>query len=777
MGNAFIPSLHFMSPIDKIGDKSFARQAISFYYYNTANYSLLWDKNVDEVEGYAAGNYDLNKFRRMFKSDEKRLRNNANPNMLESKRTAIGFEYRNFALIPEKMQAATAIIQKIPIEISCVATDPLAIEKKNSDVNFLKNKKTVEADLQPIADKLNLGKVDLGGTKHGSTEYSDSPFGLDLDNPEELDIFKNLLYSLKIETAFETALSYFQQLKKIELIKLLEIKDQFKYGVSVNKAFKNDTTGLPDAEYVYPGSMVTPYSILADYSDNTHRIIPDRITPMQLFDYFASEIKSEEQLDQIINAGKWGYCACNKIDPVQRNNWDTFRININYMEVKSVDWLGVKKVNKNSKFKTFTTDPKQTTEKIWAQNTYAFWWLQGTDQIFGLHKLDYSQRTKGKECFQNFSTSIYKSVPKSAVELSIGENEKAQIADIKLQHAVIMSKPQGGYFDLKYVQSALGILKDETNDWSMDRLLTLMWEQNIMLGDSSGFDGQNEGQFKPFQEMPGGLRAEIVGYMNIIAAANINISRITGVNQQLTGASANEEGLVGLQKLLINASINALHYCNEAIECQYRNLFSVWGNIIQQAIGAGGASKQAIVDVIGSRKVNVIEGLDDIGLHQIGIFVKIKQREEERQLFRNKLTQLELNGVLSASDEFMVNNITNPKDQWAFIAVKEQQYKKRQDQIRQEQFAQQQQIVQQQGANQVQAQQAETDGNIKEVYAKGHVDAQITQLAGQLGMSQLQLEGLLKKNLQTDRNKAQTQKNIDTLTAKSNLKQQESLPA
>lgn len=776
MANSFIPAFHYLSPIAKVTDRDFATKCIGYYFYNTRNYSLLENKNVVNIEEYSSGDISMIPFKRIFKSEVKRMQENQNPNVITNYNTAIGIDYTPLPLIPDKMNSAVAIIQKIPIEISCVATDPLAIEKKQSDVNFIKNKPAVEADLQQVADRLGLGKVDLGTTKHSATEYSDSPFGLDLNNPEELDIFVNLIYSLKIESAFETALEYFKELKRINNIKLLEITDQFKYGVSVHRAFQNDMTGLPDAEYVYPGEIITPYSNLPDYSDRTHQIHVERVTPLQIFDYFGSEIKSEEQLEEIINGATFGYCACNSITKVPKNNWDTFRINLNYIEVKTVDWIGIKKTNKKSKFKTFTTDPNNATEKIWAQNTYGFFWLQGTAHIFGIHVLPWSNRTKGKESFQNFSYNIYRSQEKSAVEQSIGENKKAQIADIKLQHAVIRSLPGGRYIDLRFLRSALDGLKDEPGQWSMEKILNLALEQNVVLGDTEGFDGKNDGQFKAVMDLPGGLKSEIIGYMNIIAAANINISRITGVNQQLTGASANEDGLVGLQKLLINASINALHYINEGIEFQYKNLFTIWTNVIQQAISEGGKTKEALIKVIGSRKVNVIDGLDDAPLHEIGIFVKIKQREEERQLFRNKVTMLEQMGVLSAADEFMVNNIQNPKDQWAFIAVKEQQYKKEQAEIRQEQYANAQAIVAKQGENQVAAQEAETAGNIKEVFAKGQVEAQITNLAGQLGMSQLQLEGLLKKDLQTDRNKAQTAKNIDTLTAKDNLQRQNPIP-
>lgn len=782
MQSSFIPSYHLnITPTDK-ETVDWCLSVVNYNLNNCRNYNLLQNKNIADIEGYACGNFDLTPFKKIFKSEAKKINEiqRNNPNYVDlNNNTAIGIDYTCVDLLSEKINSATAIIQKIPVEVSCVAVDPLAIEKKQSDVNFLKNKPAVEEQLQLVADRMNLGKVDLGTTKNSSVEYSDSPFGLDLTNPEELDIFVNLIYSLKVETSFETILQYFYELKKILNVKLLEIRDQFKYGVSVHEAYQNDMTGLPDADYVYPGEIEVPFSRMPDFSDNSHRIRYASLTPLQLFDRFSSEIGNEDDLYAIINASKTegGYCACNGMQPnsVPYSNFDTFKCQLKYIEVKTVDWIGIKKVNKKSKFRTFTTDPEQATEKIWVQNTIGFWWLVNTKRVFGIKKLPFAQRTKGNESYQNFSTNIYKSQERSAVEQSIGENKKAQVADIKLQHAIIKSKPSGVYIDLKYLRGALEGLKDETDQWNMNRLLTLAIEQNVVLGDTEGFDGKNEGQFKAVQDLPGGLKSEIIGYMNIIAAANINISRITGVNQQLTGQSANEEGLVGLQKLLINASINALHYVNEAIEFQYQNLFSIWGNIVQQAVEEGGKTKEAIVNVIGAKKTNIIDGLEDIGLHDIGIFVKIKQREEERQLFRNKLTALELAGVLTASDSFMVNNIQNPKDQWAFIAVKEQQYRKRADEIRKENYENAQNMVKMQGENTLAAKNVEIEGDLKNTYAKGEVEANIVQLSAQLGLSQSQLEGLIKKDLQRERNKGNVDKTIVGVEAKSNAKQQEAL--
>ncbi len=762
----FIPAFHRVPPADKLKEK-FCLDVINYYVRNTRNYNLLWDKKVFEIEGYAKGEFDLRPFKRMFKSDADKIKNNISDDVNErtninglNNRTAIGFDYECYPLIPDKLNSAEAIVQKKPLEITCKAFDPLAIEKKKSDVNFLVNKAKVENELQPVADALNIEKIDIGTTQHSATEYSDSPFGLDLQDPEQLAIFENLLYSLKIESAFETGLQIFNELKNITNIKLLEIKDQLKYAVSCNCAFQNALTGLPDAEYVWPGDMETPWSELPDMSDNSHRIRVKYVTPNQLWDFFGDEIGKEDQLLELMNNATYGYCAMNGQSQINRGNLDTFKITLKLVEVKSIDWVGVTKDG------AITSDETQTVKKIWAQNTYSFWWLNNTKKVFGIKRLPFATRTRGQESFQNFSTNIYKSHQKSTVELSIGENKKAQIADIKLTHALIKSLPPGRYIDLHFMRNALTGLKEEASEHTLDTLILQAMEQNNIIGDTEGFDGKNDGQFKPVIDLPGGLKQELIGYMNIIAAANNNISRITGINQQLTGESANPEGLVGMQKLLINSSLNSLYYCSEAMTQQYQKLFSIWASVIQTAIEEGGEAKEAIVRLIGAKKANVIDGLDDIGLHQIGVFIKVSQREEERARFEKKKEELEYKGVLSSADVFLLDSIDNPRDKYAVLAVKEVIWQKKQDQIRQENIQAQQAMMKQQGQNTLAAQAAETAGNIKEIYAKGDVQSKIVQLAAQLNMSAVQLDGIIKNSLQQTRNKGNIQKTVVNNTTK-----------
>jgi hypothetical protein len=204
---SFIPSFHFVNPAKKL-TKEWCWDAVTWCWYNTHNRNLLENKDVLEIEQYATGEFDMTPFKRMFKSKAKALdtqavnNNSTNINNFQIK-NEIG--YFSLPLIPIKLNSAWATVQKIPIEVNATAQDPLAAKKKNEDLTFLKNKPTIEAQLQPLSDKLGLGQVDLGTTKYSSQPFSNSPYGLDLTEPDELQVFVDLIYNLAVESSFETA--------------------------------------------------------------------------------------------------------------------------------------------------------------------------------------------------------------------------------------------------------------------------------------------------------------------------------------------------------------------------------------------------------------------------------------------------------------------------------------------------------------------------------------------------------------------------------------------
>lgn len=780
----FIPAFHFI-PAEKKLTKEWCNDIIGHYVYQNKLTNLLEGKNIKDIEGFANGTFDLHEFKKMFRSLRAQMAEQSNPNVPKDfldRLDKTGITWERLALIPPKLNAAIATLQKIPIEITATCTDPLAQKKKKEDLEFLRNKPLMEDALQPLYDSMNLGAVDLGATKHSSRPFTSLPLDLDIEDDDEFMIFANLMYNLAPETAFEVILQVYGEIKKIEQIRHLEIRDHYLYGRSVNRAFGNKMTGLPDAEYVYPGNVVTDGSMLPDYSDNVIRMVSHVITPLELFKYFPDEICDDKQLEKIVSGGisnshGWetaGYCHCNNHANVRRSNWGTFKMQLEYVEVKSVDSAMIAEKPKSG-YKYFTNDEKKCSSRIWAQNTYCFYWLRNTKYFFGIDRLGFAHRASGNETFSTFSTNIYQSQERSAVELSIGENKKAQIADIKLQHSVIMSLPPGKQIDLKLLRNAIEGLSEEGGLYTMQDLIDHALEKNVQIIDTEGYEGKQTGQGVAVRDLPGGLRNDIEGYYRVILEANANIERFTNINPQLTGNAANPEGLVGLQKLLVNASLNGLYYVNIAMVSQSTGLYNTFAYYIKEAIKKGGAPKKAIENIIGTNKVEIIEGMKDVPIHQIGIKISLGQREEERAQFKFEVEKMRERGLIDAAVKYYILNTPNPKDGMFLAAMFERKALKRQDQQIAAQQQAQQQIVETQGQNVLAKGQQDLQGKVELVNANKQAQAELMQLGAQLGLSERQMDALFKRALQQDRIRGQVEKALKTQYAKTNAEQQTAL--
>lgn len=781
MASIHIPYFHFVKPEEKLTPE-WCKKAVDYLYWNTNNVNLVAGKNLKEIEDYATGSFDMRPYKRMFKSMRKKLDNiKSNPDGTMSRleqsvnTTGIDFDHQ-LALIPIKMNSAVDIIYKIPVDASCTAQDALAMKRRKEDIEFLKKKPQIEEDLSDLAERMDIDQIDLGTTQNSFVKYANAPAGIDLEDPQQEDIFTKLFYALDVEMAFEKAFEQFHSLRSSDQIKLLLINDYFKLGVGVTRSYESAFTALPSLDYIDPTSVSAPESNLPDYSDNTHRIVDMSMTVLEMYEYFGDEICDETTLEKVLNEEKKGYCACNKLSKVDAKNWSQFRVNFKYIEVKSVDWVGIRTKPKSKRNVTYlTSNEDECSGKIWGQNTYGFYWLYATNYFFGIKRLSNTFRSRGKEQFQNFSTCIYRAQKKSAVELAIPENKKAQIAEIKLQHTLIKSLPPGRYIDVRFMREAIEGLTDDLNKFTMDDLLSLVFEHNIMLGDTSEFDNAHDGQFKPFIDIPGGLKDEARGYINVILNSSFNIASITGINEQLTGQNAEE--LVGLQQLRINSSLNAIDYCNHGIRYHFECINNHWATFIQNAIEAGGKTRQAIVDMIGDRNVDILDGLDKAPLHSLTIKVDIGTRYKQEQLFQRQLDILTQKGVISTVDQYVLDAIENPKERLQKLYYIEDKFNKQQERQRAESIAAAQSLEQQRGQNALAVKQQDGQQRIGEIYAKGDVQSKLMNLGSSLGLSQAQMDGLIKRALQRERNDGQTEKKIKEIQAKYDLDRQQPIPA
>lgn len=108
-------------------------------------------------------------------------------------------------------------------------------------------------------------------------------------------------------------------------------------------------------------------------------------------------------------------------------------------------------------------------------------------------------------------------------------------------------------------------------------------------------------------------------------------------------------------------------------------------------------------------------------------------------------------GIIDASDEYMLSAVTNPKDRYRILAIKEKKWKKEQEQAAQQKYAAQMQVENQRSQTAMAVKDKEGQNKVQQIYAKGDVESKLMQLGTQLGLTESQMQSVIKHSLQNQR--------------------------
>lgn len=753
MRNSFLAQYHFAS--DKFSDR-WCKEVANYICYQGGCINLLYDKKVKEIEDYSTGKIDMRPFINNFKRYKRLVATKAGDAVNLTNNDILDIAFQPLPLLVSKLNSAESLVTKRELDITVKAMDSLAEEKIKKDIDFLKNSEKIRAIKQELADELGQGDIEPEFTKNSSMSFSKVPLNLDLNDPAELNIFKNIVYKFLPEASFENILDIITKLKKVEEVERLLTSDQLKYGVSVVRTFEGEITGISEVQRVHPSYVFTPRSEYNDFRDIPYLYAQHNPTVNEFFNEFGSEIKDANKLHEIIN-GEGGYCECNNIYSIPRENWNTSTVCLYEVQVKVIDGVAyVENKNGNKqplgKFENFK-DKVKDVKGCFGQNTYTFFWLPKTNYFFGKKKLGFAHRKFGLEAFCEFSYAIYRSQKKGAVEQCIGENKKAIVASIKLNHEVLKALANGKYIDLKYFRNAATALADEgkTISESVKELIDMALEENIVLGDTEGFDAQSEGNFMPVRDIAGGLTSTIGSYITIIRECQANISKYTGITDELVGFNNNPNLLNRAREILADQANNSIDYLYQARLYQLRVIYNIISWNVKEAIRADKAGKKTIERLIGMDRTNAIKDISSIKEHTFFLDINLGRTPEQIQAYQFSLMQMEQKGLLSRPERMIVENVSNPKEAFMLLSILEDKAIRKADAQRQEAFQQQQALVQQRNEGLIAQEQKKIEGKLQEIYTTADANSKLMMLGNQLGAGVEQIKAYQQRMLQSDR--------------------------
>ena len=220
------------------------------------------------------------------------------------------------------------------------------------------------------------------------------------------------------------------------------------------------------------------------------------------------------------------------------------------------------------------------------------------------------------------------------------------------------------------------------------------------------------------------------------------IRDVTGLNEARDGSMPAKDSLVGLQKLAAaNSNVATKHVLQSLMYITVRTCENISLRVADMLNFP--LTKNALMNSINSVNVATLEEIENLNMHEFGIFLELEPEEEEKaNLEKNIQIALQTQSI-NLSDAIDIRQIRNLKLANQFL--KNRQKMKRE----QEQEAQQANIQAQAQANAESAEKAAM-AELQKQQALAQTELQIEQGKSQFKIQQMQQEAEIKKQLMAE---------------------------
>jgi len=217
------------------------------------------------------------------------------------------------------------------------------------------------------------------------------------------------------------------------------------------------------------------------------------------------------------------------------------------------------------------------------------------------------------------------------------------------------------------------------------------------------------------------------------------IRDVTGLNEARDGSMPDKDALVGLQKMAAASSNTATRHILQSSLFITLRLCENVALRINDSLNFP-LTKQALIESISIANVETLKEIENLNLHDFGIFLELEPEEEEKaQLEQNIQIALQSGGI-DLEDAIDIRQIKNLK-----LANQSLKYK-RKKKLERDQANQQANIQAQAQAN-AQAAEAAAMSEVQKQQALAQTEIQIEQAKSQFKIQILQQEAEVKKQL------------------------------
>lgn len=539
-------------------------------------------------------------------------------------------------------------------ELKSFASDPFALKQRT---DFAAN---------ALRDIKNKAAIDQLTAATGQNFYaSTDPNSLPRDKGE-LDLYMQLNYKQSIEIAEEEVISNVLNVNKYDEIKKRLAYDLTVLGIAVTKTSFNLSEGIT-IDYVDPANIVYSATDDPNFEDIYYVGEIKSLTLSEIKRLFPSLTDSElEEIQKY--PGRQNYARSDwqvQSDPDQHQvlffEYKTYQDQV--FKIKQTEQGLEKTLEKPDTFNPPQSDNFErasrsievlyTGAKILGMGDRMLEWKLAENMT-----RPFSDTTKVNMNYCITAPRMYQGRIESIVSRTTGFADMIQITHLKLQQVLARMVPDGVYVDVDGLAEV--DLGNGTN-YNPAEALNMYFQTGTIVGRSLTQDGElNRGKV-PIQELQSSsgiskIQAMIQTYQYYLQM----IRDVTGLNEARDGSQPDKNALVGLQKLAAaNSNTATRHILQSLMYLTIRtseNISLRVSDMLQFPL-----TRASLLNSINSFNVATLQEVDDLHIHDFGIFLELEPDEEEKAQLEKSIQIALQSGGIKLSDAIDIREIQNIK--------------------------------------------------------------------------------------------------------------------
>ena len=649
----------------------------------------------------------------------------------------LNLDWKPVPIIPKFVDIVVNGMQDRLFDIKAFAQDPIATEKRTDFVKGVERDMASKEVLTAIEQQLNVSARNVPEEELPSSS-------------EELELYMQLGYKQGIEIAEEQAIDNVFLSNKYPEIKKRVDYDLTVLGIGAVKNTFNNTDGIK-VDYVDPADLIWSYTDDPNFEDCYYFGEVKRISTNELHKQYPS-IPNEEISELTKKGSNWADSNNTLYNPrtneIDNNNtltllyfnWKTWENNV--YKIKETSTGAEKAIKKDDTF-----DPpsdKRTRFKKVAQAREVIYegaFVLGTNTLLKWEKATNMIRPSSNtnKVLMNYTVSaprMYKGVISSLVAKMTPYADLIQLTHLKLQQTIQRMTPSGVFID------ADGLAEVDLGNgtsYNAQEALNMYFSTGSIIGRSLTVEGdQNPGRV-PIQELPGSGGGQVQVLVGAYNQYLQMIRDVTGLNEARDGSDPDPNSLVGVQKLaaansntatrhILSSSMYITLALAEAICLRFKDVLEFH------------PTKEAFIGSLGKFSVGSLEEMNNLHLHDFGIFLELMPDEEEKSLLEANIQIALSRDSINLEDAIDIREVKNLKLANQLLKVR----RKQKQQIDQE-MAQAASVAQAEAQGQMQIQVEEAKAQAEQIKTESKIQYRSADI--EFEIKKLEVEARTKREL------------------------------